>query len=176
MKPSVRLGLLAVALLTLFAAACGDDDGSGTRSGSASASASGSTTGDCKVEGGTSDKLDTKIPVSLKEWSITPETATAKAGVIEFSAKNDGGENHELVVVKASRSDLTVVDGAVDEDALPKGAMIGEIESFAKGKTCGGHFKLDAGNYVLFCNIVEKENGQTVSHYLNGMVTNFTVS
>jgi hypothetical protein len=167
--------MVAVALLTLFGAACGDDDGSGTRSG-ASASASASTTGDCKVDGGTSAKLDTKIPVSLKEWSITPNPDTAKAGVIEFSAKNDGGMNHELVVVKAQQSDLKVVDGAVDEEALPKGAFIGEIESFAKGKTCGGHFKLDAGNYVLFCNIVETQNGETVSHYLNGMVTNFTVS
>jgi len=34
---------------------------------------------------------------------------------------------------------------------------------------------LDAGNYVLICNIVEEEDGETVSHYQEGMRTPFTV-
>ena len=32
------------------------------------------------------------------------------------------------------------------------------------------------GHYVLICNIVQTTNGQTVSHYQKGMVTEFTVA
>ena len=34
---------------------------------------------------------------------------------------------------------------------------------------------LEAGSYVLLCNIVEEEDGETESHYAEGMHTSFTV-
>jgi hypothetical protein len=85
---------------------------------------------------------------------------------------------HELVVVAAGSADeLTVVDGQVDEEALPEGAFVGEVEGFPSGETCDGTFDLAAGDYVLFCNIVETEADGTIeSHYEEGMVTEFSVA
>ena len=48
----------------------------------------------------------------------------------------------------------------------------GEIEPFPGGETCEGGFELEAGSYILFCNIVETEEDGTVeSHFEEGMVT-----
>ena len=68
-------------------------------------------------------------------------------------------------------------DGGLDEDKLPEGGLIGEIEPFASGKVCSGVFNLPAGKYVLLCNITETEpNGEKESHLKEGMHTPFTVS
>ncbi|HEX4979658.1 MAG TPA: hypothetical protein VFV35_06300, partial [Acidimicrobiales bacterium] len=68
-----------------------------------------------------------------------------------------------------------VVDGRVDEDAVGRDS-IGEIEAFPAGERCAGSFELTAGDYVLFCNIVEEEGGERESHIENGMATTFTVA
>jgi len=172
--------------LVLGAGACGSDDGTGVRtidgegsdSGSASSagpSGSGSAAAAACVPVG--DGGGTAVAVSLAEWSVTPEPAEVEAGDVTFSADNTGAEVHELVVVAAGRPDeLTVVDGQVDEGALPEGAFIGEIEGFPAGETCEGTFALPAGEYVLFCNIAETEADGTVeSHYEEGMVAEFSV-
>ena len=68
-------------------------------------------------------------------------------------------------------------DGGLDEDKLPEGGLIGEIEPFAGGKLCKGAFNLAAGKYVLLCNIVETEpNGEKESHFKEGMHAPFVVS
>lgn len=130
--------------LVLGAGACGTDDGTGVRtidgegseSGSASSTGSGSGSGSAAAaacvpvgEGG-----GTPVAVGLGEWSVTPEPAEVEAGEVTFTADNAGAEVHELVVVAAGSPDeLTVVDGQVDEAALPEGAFIGEIEGFPAG-------------------------------------------
>jgi hypothetical protein len=118
----------------------------------------------------------TEVAVTLAEWSVIPSPATAPAGTVTFRARNDGKEPHELVVVKGDRPDgLPVKDGAAEEDALPPGAFIGEVEEFLPGRTCPGTFQLSAGPYVLFCNIVERPGGAVESHYQQGMRSAFTV-
>jgi hypothetical protein len=183
---TVRATVAMLALAALFAG-CGDDDGADVRSSSSSdsgsapgsGSGSGSATGGgaCETEGTSSAAPSGRVAVELKEWSVTASPATVAAGVINLAATNSGAENHELVIVKAkSKDELTVVDGAVDEDALPAGAFIGEIEPFSANGSCVGTFELSAGSYVLFCNIVEDDNGTKESHFLEGMATSFTVS
>jgi hypothetical protein len=64
----------------------------------------------------------------------------------------------------------------VDEAKLPEGALVGEIEAFPAKQTCQGTFKLAAGRYVLFCNLLETEaDGTKENHYANGMHTAFEV-
>jgi hypothetical protein len=118
------------------------------------------------------------VTVTLSEWNVSPSPGSVPAGKTDFRASNKGAEVHELVVVKGDQPlALPVKDGAVDEEALPKGAFIGEIEDVPAGGACQGTFELAAGPYVLFCNIVEREpNGELESHYLNGMRTAFTVA
>ena len=124
------------------------------------------------------DGTGTQVFVGLTEWRVEVDPASVPPGKTTFRVNNEGREVHELVVVKGDRPEaLPVKDGAVDEDALPPGALIGEVEGLKSGGVCPGTFDLQPGQYVLFCNIVEKEkNGRLESHYERGMRTAFTVA
>jgi hypothetical protein len=63
----------------------------------------------------------------------------------------------------------------VDEEALGGGDFIGEVEAFPSGESCEGTFELEPADYVLFCNIVEEEEGEIENHFQLGMATEFTV-
>jgi hypothetical protein len=180
----------AALLLVLLAAGCGSDDGAGvrtvdggTRSGSGAGSASGSSPGSgsaavaCKPVGDAA-AADAKVAVELAEWSVTPKPPSVKAGTVTFDAANTGADAHELVVVRADDPAALPkdADGIVDESKLPDGALVGEIEVFPAKQRCQGTFELAAGNYALFCNLLETEaDGTKENHYANGMRTAFEV-
>ncbi|MBA3621037.1 MAG: hypothetical protein H0W51_01780 [Euzebyales bacterium] len=179
---------LLLAGIVVLLAGCADDGaairtltdgGSAAGSGSAggSVAASGSVPADCEPVGDPAS-ADTTVATTLDEWSITAEPDEVPAGTITFDITNAGAEPHELVVVRAANpADLPVANGAVDEASLPDGALIGEVEGFPGGETCSGTFELAAGDYVLFCTIVETEADGTIeSHFEEGMVSEFTVS
>jgi hypothetical protein len=119
------------------------------------------------------------VDVTLQEFAVSASTTSAGAGEVTFNATNEGPEDpHELVVIK---TDLGITelptgdDGAVLEDG--EGIdVIGEIEEFDVGTTESATYELDAGAYVLICNIVEDEDGELESHYQEGMRTAFTVA
>ena len=154
---------------------------SGCPSGSASASeaaASGSASeapaeGECVVVDGTDAAEDGEAHVTLDEWSVEVEEAELTAGNVKFEATNAGEDAHELVIVRGATADLPIVDGVVDEEGLPEGDFIGEIEPFSG--ECEGTFELTAGTYTLFCAIVEEEDGTTENHYELGMVAEVEV-
>jgi hypothetical protein len=158
------LPLLAVALFAALAlAACSDDEKMGetpTPSDGGQETATGGQVTPTAAVGATT------VNVTLQEYSVIPAAASAPAGDVTFSATNSGAEDHELVVVK---SDLdpgalpTKEDGSIDEAQVD---VIGEIEPFAAGSTEQAAFNLDAGAYVLLCNIVDKEGD---AHYKLGM-------
>ena len=103
---------------------------------------------------------------------MLPARADVPAGTVTFEARNTGEDAHELVVVRAAdpASLPLAADGTVDEDKLPEGAFVGEIEAFPAKQTCPGTFELAAGSYALFCNILETEaDGAKENHYANGM-------
>jgi uncharacterized cupredoxin-like copper-binding protein len=112
------------------------------------------------------------MTVTLSEWVVIPKPKAVNAGKVKVTAKNVGGEIHELVIVKGNdaASLPTDADGAVDEEALPEDAFVGEIEDIDPGKSKSKKFKLETGKYVFFCNIVETEEDGTVeSHFVEGM-------
>ena len=161
MKRLTRLLLVAV-LGAGALAACGDDDGSSVRddslasgsetdSGSepASGSGSGSAVAVCDPFGNAAD-ADTTVNVTLSEWKIEMSTLLIPEGTIHFAIENAGAEAHEMVIVKADSIDALPLDdeGALDEESLPEGALIGEVEGFPAGETCDGTFALEAGRYV----------------------------
>ena len=118
------------------------------------------------------------VDVSLFEWGVDPSTASVAAGEITFAATNDGGEPHELVIVRDVAPDALPVDedGRVIEDDLPEGAFIGEIEEFEAGTTESATFDLEAGTYTIFCNIIEEDGDEMESHFANGMVNTIEVT
>jgi plastocyanin len=179
--------------LALLLAGCGSDDGAGVRnvdgtqspSGSGTASGSGTGLGSGTASGqaaaackpvGDAATSDATIAVELKEWAVLPARADVPAGTVTFEARNTGEDAHELVVVRATdpASLPLAADGTVDEEKLPEGAFVGEIEAFPAKQTCPGTFELAAGSYALFCNILETEaDGAKENHYANGMRARF---
>ena len=165
--------------LALLLAGCGSDDGAGVRNG-ASASGSGAASGSGTASGqaaackpvGDAAKSGATVAVQLKEWTVRPARADVPAGTVTFEADNTGKEAHELVVVRADDPAALplAADGTVDEEKLPEGAFVGEVEAFPAGQRCSGTFELPAGRYALFCNLlVTAADGSKENHYANGM-------
>ncbi|MGH9209936.1 MAG: hypothetical protein ACRD2C_04560 [Acidimicrobiales bacterium] len=172
--------IAVVALTCLTVAACGDDDDDEADEGESEASASGAgAEEDCVLVGNSEAEPTATVEVNLAEFAIAPVPAEVPAGTVEFVAVNDGEEPHEVVIARydGEPGDIPVDDsGAADESQLPADAVIGEIEGFASGNTCSGAFDLEAGQYALFCNIVEEEDsGEMEAHFSEGMHTTFTV-
>jgi uncharacterized cupredoxin-like copper-binding protein len=101
------------------------------------------------------------------EWKVVPAPATGSAGSVTFAVKNAGTQVHEFVVVKTDlKADaLPVVDHKIDESTL---TPVDEIEDIAAAATPTLAVDLDAGHYVLLCNIE--------THYEQGMHADFDVN
>ena len=116
------------------------------------------------------------VQVTLQEFAVAADPPTAEAGEVTFEATNEGPDDvHEIVVL---RTDLgptelpTDENGAVDETG--EGIeLIGEIEDIPVGETQSVTLDLEAGNYVLICNIWHEEEQE--AHYQEGMRMSFTV-
>ena len=108
----------------------------------------------------------TSVSVELSEWKVVPATATASAGAVTFAVTNKGTTVHEFVIVKTEmKADaLPVVEHKIDESAL---TPVDEIEDIDAGSSPTLDVDLDAGHYVLLCNIE--------THYEQGMHADFDV-
>ena len=183
MYRSLSAGVLAMALVV---AGCGDDKGGSSSENlskesaksTTSTAAGGAAGAECKTEDAVDTPATGETVVTLNEFTMKT-AGQPKGGAISFKAENAGKENHEVVIVKGESADALPkdADGGLDEDKLPAGALIGEIEGFASGKVCSGVFNVPAGKYILLCNITETEpNGEKESHFKEGMHTTFVAS
>jgi uncharacterized cupredoxin-like copper-binding protein len=102
--------------------------------------------------------------VTLSEFKVSPSPKSISAGKISFTAKNKGDMEHELVIIKTSKSASKLP--VSNKRASHKGE-VGEIEDVAAGKSKTHGFNLKKGHYVLICNIP--------GHYQAGMRADFTV-
>jgi uncharacterized cupredoxin-like copper-binding protein len=117
------------------------------------------------------------VDVTLQEFAVVPSESSVDAGEVTFEATNDGpGDPHELVVIQTDLAiDALPTDenGAVDE-AGEGITVLDEIEEFPPGETQSLTLDLDAGSYVLICNIWDEDEQE--SHYQEGMRVALTVS
>lgn len=145
----------AALALTLVATACSSDDDGGS---------------------GSTGSGDGTVQVTLQEFAIAAVPASVAAGSVTFETTNTGPEDvHEFVVFKTDLAPdalPTVADGSVDEEGEGL-EVIDEIEDIAVDATPSLTVNLDAGNYVLVCNIYDEAEQE--SHYQEGMRTAFTV-
>ena len=111
----------------------------------------------------------TTVQVELKEFSITANPASVPAGDVQFVASNTGTMDHEMVIIKTDLAPdaIPVVDNKASEDA-PGVQVVDEIAEFEAGTQQTKTVNLEAGNYVLICNIP--------GHYQSGMRVAFTVT
>jgi uncharacterized cupredoxin-like copper-binding protein len=116
-----------------------------------------------------------EVDVTLQEYAVLPAEDSVGAGEVTFNVTNTGEETHEFVVI---RTDLdpgalpTAEDGTVSEDGEGM-EVVDEIEDIAPGDSPTLTVDLEAGAYVLICNIFEEDEGDV--HYQLGMRTAFTV-
>jgi hypothetical protein len=162
----VALVLLPFALLV---AACGSDHGDSGGHGAPDGEA-------CENTGDTGGAT-ANLSVALDEWAVTTGTDTITPGTVAVTAQNDGEHAHELLIVKGDALDALPKTGdeIVDVDALPPGALVGELEGIAAGASCTGVFDLEPGTYQLICNIYEEHDGQEENHLFMGMSTTLRV-
>jgi len=152
----------AVALTMGLVSACSSDSSSTAASTDTSSAA---TTGST---GGT-------VPVTLQEFAISAPPSAA-AGPITFDVSNTGpNDTHEFVVFKTdlAPTDLPVDEKGVVEEEGEGVEHVDEIEDIGVGDTQSLTVDLDAGSYVLICNIYDKKDNE--AHYSEGMRIGFTV-
>ena len=159
-----RLLMASIAVVVLGSAVgCSDDPNDAGSTSAAASSATGPST----------------VGVTLSEFAVGVDTASAPAGSVTFEVSNTGPEDeHEFVVIRTDLSftDLpTDKDGAVEEDAEGVEA-IDEIEGVPVDGSASLTVELTAGSYALICNILQKEpDGTLEAHYSKGMRAGFTV-
>jgi uncharacterized cupredoxin-like copper-binding protein len=160
--PQLRTSLMILAVGALIVA-CAPAGSSASATDAASVGASGDPSSGA-----------TTVNITLQEFSVIPDNATAPAGEVTFHVTNDGPDDvHEFVIFKTDlEADAlpTAEDGSVDE-AGEGVELIDEIEDIPVGESQDVTVTLDAGSYVLICNIVESDE----VHYAMGMRTGFTV-
>ena len=155
--PNSRRLLVAAAITSLVIVGCTTD--------TASPGAEGDGGGEATV-----------VAVSLQEWAVVPAEDSAPAGDVTFQVTNDGPDDiHEFVVLK---TDLAPGELPVDENGVvgEEGEgieVIDEIEDIPVGESQDLTVSLDAGNYVLLCNIWSEDEQE--AHYQMGMRVGFTV-
>lgn len=162
------LGVVAALMsLAILAGACKDNKKSSTPAPTATSASVGT------------PQAATEVNANLAEYTIAPDVDTAPAGSVTFNASNIGSTDHELVIIKTDLAEgalPTAADSSVDE-AGPGVEAIDEIAEFAAQGEESLTVELDAGNYVLICNVVEEAaSGVAVSHYQEGMHTTFVVT
>ena len=100
------------------------------------------------------------VAVTLQEFSIGTDPTSAPAGSITFEATNEGPDDvHEFVVIA---TDLGLTELPTDENGAVEETgegmeVIDEIEDIPVGETQSVTVDLEAGNYVLICNIWDEE-------------------
>ncbi len=113
-----------------------------------------------------------QVTVILKDFSVHPNAAQAKAGRLTFEAVNQGMSTHELVILRTNLrlSDLPRKEAKGQSGLAPEYLVdenddqidiVDEIEEFPSGTSQKKTISLGPGRYVLFCNIP--------GHYDKGM-------
>ena len=165
----------AVVIAVSLVMACGDDDDEATPTPEVTATPEATATlrpGDATPTP-THPPATTEAGMELVEFTIRPNVTRARPGTVIFKVQNAGELAHQFVVI---RSDLPTaelprkpLDAGVDETKLE---VVGKIDSIAPGSNAEVSVPLDAGKYVLICNLFA--GGE--SHYLEGMYTAFEVT
>jgi uncharacterized cupredoxin-like copper-binding protein len=145
-----RLVTAVMAVLALGLAGCGGGDTSSTS--------------EARPEPTATDVTGRRTTVSMIEFAFKPNALSAKAGMLRVTAKNDGSDDHELVLIRTAKA-----AGALPTkgDQASEAGTVGEIPDQKPGESASHTFKLKPGAYVYICNVP--------GHYAAGMRGTLTV-
>jgi uncharacterized cupredoxin-like copper-binding protein len=122
---------------------------------------------------GGDDEATTTVAVELGDYEITARP-TVPAGRVTFEIANEGGVAHEVEVVRTDLdpSDFpTLPDGSANESSFE---IVDEVNVPA-GRSATMRVELDAGKYVLLCNLAPDAAADTPAHYAEGMFSSLVV-
>ena len=109
---------------------------------------------------------DVNVIADLKEYSITLNTPTVKAGIVKFGIRNLGTMVHDFDVIKTDlapdKLPIDVASAKAKTDGLVK-----QMINIAQGRATTLEAQLEAGHYVIICNVA--------GHYQLGMRAELTV-
>jgi uncharacterized cupredoxin-like copper-binding protein len=116
----------------------------------------------CTESGGDAD-----LQVSLQDDAVTLDPTSGQAGSITFGATNDGSQTHEIEIFSGDvdPSTLPVEDNVASTEGLE---LVDEIEDIAPGSSADLTVDLEAGTYVIMCNLP--------GHFAQGMYATFEVA
>lgn len=188
---------IALALVPLVLAACGDDDTTGPAATSPAVTTPAATTPattpapttpapttpapttpaptgpQATTPGAAGSTAAGAVDIELDEFTIE-ESGTIAAGEVTFNVKNVGQRTHEFAVFKGT--DYAQLphqpNGAVDETALGAANIVGRTDKLDSGETASITLNLPAGRYVLICNLGAGPN----SHAAKGQHVAITVA
>lgn len=113
-----------------------------------------------------------KIAYAVKEWAIEGP-AQLKAGTVSMSVTNPSTNRHEFKIIKGVYAELPKTsNGAVDEEKLTSGAIVGKLDALTGGETKSLSVDLAPGKYLFVCNI----SFGPASHAERGQVLDVTVA
>jgi hypothetical protein len=113
-----------------------------------------------------------KVTYTVKEWAIEGP-AQLKAGPVSMSVTNPSTNRHELKIIKGVYAELPKTsNGAVDEEKLATGTIVGKLDAFAGGETKSLSVDLAPGKYLFVCNI----SFGPASHAERGQILDVTVA
>ena len=118
------------------------------------------------------------VNVTLREFNISLDRASAPRGTVIFHVMNVGEDTHEFLVIRTDRApnDLPTEDNGSYLENGPGTQLLQEIEEVPPGSTRDLTIDLSEGNHVIICNMVMTEADGTVEvHYQLGMRTAFRV-
>lgn len=150
---TILLTLLATALL---AVGCGGSDDSGS---------SDTDSGDSSSE--STELPDGTIGIELGEFFVKPSSETVAAGEVTFPVRNAGGATHEFIIYRTDEAaDALEQDGGTAK--LDEARVVEETDDLAAGDETEVTVDLEAGKYLLLCNLP--------GHYQSGQVVAFEVT
>jgi uncharacterized cupredoxin-like copper-binding protein len=109
------------------------------------------------------------VAVELSEWVVEPAKLQVPNGKVVFTAINNGTVEHELIVLETDLAPNALVISGEQVDVAASGTIVASIqkEQLGPGFNADLTLELEAGNYVLFCNIP--------NHYESGQAASFRV-
>jgi uncharacterized cupredoxin-like copper-binding protein len=103
---------------------------------------------------------DVQLIVDMKEYSVTLNTPTLKAGVVKIGIRNIGTMVHDFDLIK---TDLPFDKLPIDNAAAKANTdgLVRQMQNIAPNRVTTLEVSLAAGSYVIICNVA--------GHYQLGM-------
>ena len=111
------------------------------------------------------------VYLEATEYAITGLDGGAitspSAGAVTLEVHNEGTIDHEVVIIKTDLDEAALPTSGTTVDENAAGDVVGEVEEFDAGTVESVTVNVEAGHYVLICNIA--------GHYEQGMYATLVV-